>query len=38
MDIVVYMDYVIICGQRVNRPVNIGRSTWLQYWESLQRD
>ena len=27
------MDYVVICGQRVNRPSWICRSAWLAFWE-----
>jgi hypothetical protein len=31
-DIVVYMDYVVILGVRVDRPTRISRSEWLSYW------
>ena len=27
------MDYVIIFGQRINRPAWCARSLWLAYWE-----
>jgi hypothetical protein len=36
MTIEVYMDYVIICGQRVNRPSWYARSLWLAFWEWRQ--
>jgi hypothetical protein len=29
-----YMDYVLICGQRINRPASVARSEWLQFWET----
>jgi hypothetical protein len=32
IDIVVYMDYVLILGVRVDRPAHISRSNWLSYW------
>jgi cytidylate kinase len=35
MKIEVYMDYVLIEGQRVNRPMRIARSNWMRYWEHL---
>lgn len=28
------MDYVVICGTRVNRPEGMARSYWLTYWEA----
>lgn len=31
--ITVSMDYVVICGVRVNRPAGIARSFWMAYWE-----
>lgn len=35
LDVEVYMDYVLVCGQRVNRPKYVARSSWLWYWERL---
>lgn len=32
-DIIVYMDWVEILGQRIARPSSISRSAWLAYWE-----
>jgi hypothetical protein len=33
IEVIPYLDYVIIEGQRVNRPQSIPRSAWLAYWE-----
>jgi hypothetical protein len=35
-EIEVFMDYVLICGQRINRPNRISRSAWMSYWENLK--
>lgn len=32
-----YMDYVIIEGQRVNRPPRLARSVWMAFWEQINR-
>jgi hypothetical protein len=37
MDIVVYMDYVLVLGQRIERPARITRSRWLGYWGNLAK-
>lgn len=29
------MDYVMVCGQRVKRPVGVGRAEWLEFWEAV---
>lgn len=29
----IYPDYVIVFGQRVDRPSDIARSTWMKLWE-----
>lgn len=34
MEIVVYMDHVVIEGQTVKRPSYIPRKQWLDVWES----
>ena len=36
MIIDIYMDYVIIEGQRVNRPSAIPRSRWIRFWEQAR--
>jgi len=36
LEIIPYMDYVLIEGQRVSRPDHISRKRWLDYWESLR--
>jgi hypothetical protein len=36
MRIDVYMDYVVVEGQRINRPSYIGRSAWMGWWEARQ--
>jgi hypothetical protein len=33
LNVDVYMDYVIICGQIVRRPSYVSRSQWLAIWE-----
>jgi hypothetical protein len=33
-EIVIHNDYVLICGQRVQRPSAIAPSQWLKFWES----
>lgn len=33
----IYQDYVIIEGQRVNRPKAIARSDWMKLWEQNAR-
>ena len=36
IEIIVYNDYVLIEGQRVNRPKRISVMRWLSYWEDVQ--
>lgn len=32
-EIVVYKDYVTVCGVRVDRPESISVNQWTTYWE-----
>lgn len=36
MSIEVYIDWVVIAGQKVLRPKYISRSVWLRFWERLR--
>jgi len=36
IEIIVYNDYVLIEGQRVNRTKNISVMQWLSYWGDVQ--
>jgi len=31
-------DYVVICGQRVDRPKYISPSRWMEQWEQVRDD
>ncbi len=33
-DLVVWPDYLMLFGQRVNRPYYISRSDWINLWAS----
>jgi hypothetical protein len=33
----VFLDYVLLFGQRIDRPDYIARSTWLSHWEKIER-
>jgi hypothetical protein len=35
LQIDVYMDYVVIEDQRVNRPYFVARSFWMRFWEGV---
>ena len=37
MEIDVYMDYVLVNSQRLDRPTRITRSRWMAYWEGAKR-
>ena len=37
IEVIVYNDYVLIEGQRVNRSGNISVMQWLNYWEDVQK-
>lgn len=36
-EIVVFSDFVVAFGQRIERPSRIARSTWMLYWERLTK-
>jgi hypothetical protein len=37
MQVDIYMDYVMFCGQRINRPNHVSRSDWMRVWEQQIR-
>jgi hypothetical protein len=37
LTIVIDMDQVTINGMVVPRPAGVGRSTWMQFWERVQK-
>lgn len=36
-EVSVFPDYVLLFGQRVNRPLTISRTDWLNHWERIER-
>lgn len=36
VEIIIYLDYIIVVGQYVKRPSRISRSQWLVFWEKAQ--
>jgi hypothetical protein len=37
-EILVSTDFVVVFGQRINRPERYAPSQWLRYWEKLSGD
>lgn len=35
-DLEIYMDHVILFGQRIDRPSRMARSVWMRFWEERQ--
>ena len=35
-EIVIYRDYVIVVGQRIQRPSRISPGQWLSFWEKTK--
>jgi hypothetical protein len=34
----VYLDYVMVCGQRVDRPSYISRLAWENHWLAIKQN
>lgn len=37
LNIEITMDYVVVLGVRIERPVGIARSDWKGYWERAEK-
>lgn len=36
VEIDIYTDYVMFCGQRIERPSSLSNVQWIKFWERVQ--